>query len=76
MIVPAIITAMLVMCLWVPVAAQAENLIGNGSFETVSPTVTTDTYTKTFGTLNQTNGMALWIFATSGANLGCNGIAT
>jgi len=30
MIVPAIITAMLVLCLWVPVAAQAENLSGNG----------------------------------------------
>ncbi len=57
-----------------PLVVQAQNLVVNGSFETVNPSVTSDTYTAPFGYL-PTNGAAGWTFRCSGGNA-YDGIAT
>jgi len=56
------------------VATNGQNFIVNGSFESVNPSVTSDTYTVSFGTLPD-NVATGWTLATSAVNNGYDGIA-
>lgn len=58
-----------------PFSLSAQNLLQNGSFETLSQSVSADAYTVNFGSL-PVNVATGWTFGTSGVNNGYNGIAT
>lgn len=66
LVVAAILNASLV--------AYSQNLLVNGSFETLSQTVSSDSYTVNFGSLPTTIATG-WTFGISGNNNGYNGIA-
>jgi hypothetical protein len=57
-----------------PLGADAQNLLLNGSFETLSQSVASDTYTTGFGSLPVTVATG-WTLGTSGVNNGYDGIA-
>lgn len=52
---------------WAPLAANAQNLVVNGSFESVTPPVNSTAYTATFGSI-ATNAVSNWTFGTSGGS--------
>ena len=64
---PASLTVLLAANLiaWTPLASCCQDLVANGSFETVSPDSSSDAYTVLYGTL-ATNAVANWIFGISG----------
>jgi len=66
---------LLALGLWMPHVARAQNLVVNGSFETLSTSVSSDAYTVNFGSL-PTNVATGWALGTSGVNNGYDGIAT
>ncbi len=54
----------LMIVLWAPLSAHSQNLVVNGSFETVSATPTADIYTTSFGAL-ATSAVSNWTLGTS-----------
>ena len=59
---------------YAPLAANAQNLVTNGSFETVTPPVTSTIYTSSYGSL-PTNAVSNWAFGIS-AGSAYDGIVT
>jgi len=57
------------------VVTNGQNFVVNGSLEAVNPSVTSDTYTVTFGTLPD-NAVTGWTLGTSAVNNGYDGIAS
>ena len=53
------------MMAWAPVRGDSQNLVANGSFESVRPALTSDVYTVSYGSLAP-DAVANWIFGVSG----------
>jgi hypothetical protein len=58
--------ALMIMCVWAPLAARSQNVILNGSFE--NPSISSDEYTMPFGSTLATNGVPDWTFGSSTGN--------
>lgn len=52
---------------WLPMTAASQNLVTNGSFETVTPPVNSTVYTTSFGSL-ATGAVSNWVFGVSGGS--------